>query len=505
MQEKRDLAVPSIPGETYRARALRHLVLCSGLIVAALVVNNFIFNPANIGRQDCGHLEQREPLCPQLDALDPSNPIWRTVGELISTDAFKERAVDWLAGAVQIPTEIYDDVTEIDDHRWDSFRRFHEYLLEAFPLVHSSLKLTKVNSYGLLYEWTGADLSLKPVLLAAHQDVVPVEPQTVADWTYPPFSGHFDGTRIWGRGSSDDKSGLIGLLSAIESMLELGFSPERTLVLSFGCDEEASGHFGARELGKAMLDIYGRNSFAFIVDEGGGFSEEYGTTFATPGVAEKGYLDLRIDVASLGGHSSVPPSHTTIGMLSRILVELEENPFPVEMSTESVLYGTLKCYASHGKTMPLDLRKAIVDSTRSKKALKHLGDILFTDPTNVALVGSTQAIDIVQGGVKSNALPEQAYAVVNHRISTLSSLAEVIEHDTKTIKGVAERFNLTFISFGETISDPGVPGAFGSLVLSDAYNSSLPPLRRRRHQGHTRDPMSSFREQFKRHTTLIEG
>ena len=31
---------------------------------------------------------------------------------------------------------------------------------------------------------------------------------------------------------------------------------------------------------------------------------------ATPGIAEKGYIDVRVDVTSPGGHSSVPPSHT---------------------------------------------------------------------------------------------------------------------------------------------------------------------------------------------------
>ncbi|KAH7879032.1 carboxypeptidase S [Lentinula edodes] len=416
------------------------------------------------------------PLCSQYDVLVPKNLLWNTVGEVVGTEEFKDRAVNWLAGAIRIPTESYDDFGPIgEDPRWETFKHFHDYLLEAFPLVHSTLSLTKINTHSLLYEWTGTDSSIKPVLLAAHQDVVPVEPRTAADWTYPPYSGHFDGTRIWGRGASDDKSGLISLLSAIELLLEAGFKVERTFVLAFGCDEEASGHFGALQLGKAMLEIYGPNAFAFIVDEGGDISEHYGTVFAAPGVAEKGYLDLRVDVASPGGHSSIPPSHTTIGILSQLLVEFENNPFPVEMSTDSVFYGTLQCYAGHGKTIPSDLRKAIVHSGSSKKALKKLGDILFKNPANVALVGTTQAIDLIQGGVKSNALPEQAYAVVNHRISTLSSLAEVIDRDTDTLKGLANKFNLSFISFGKTISDTSASSAYGSLVFSDAFNNSLVP------------------------------
>jgi hypothetical protein len=43
-------------------------------------------------------------------------------------------------------------------------------------------------------------------------DVVPVLPATKDLWTHDPFGGEYDGTYIWGRGSSDDKSGLIGIM-----------------------------------------------------------------------------------------------------------------------------------------------------------------------------------------------------------------------------------------------------------------------------------------------------
>lgn len=42
----------------------------------------------------------------------------------------------------------------------------------------------------------------------------------------------------------------------------------------------------------------------------GGFGELYGAIFAVPAVAEKGYLDVRVEVSSPGGHSSIPPAHT---------------------------------------------------------------------------------------------------------------------------------------------------------------------------------------------------
>lgn len=98
------------------------------------------------------------------------------------------------------------------DSRWEVFAPFHEYLLTTFPNVHATLKLTKVNTYGLVYAWEGTDTSLKPLLLTAHQDVVPVNPESVDEWTHPPFSGYFDGERVWGRGAWDDKGHLISIM-----------------------------------------------------------------------------------------------------------------------------------------------------------------------------------------------------------------------------------------------------------------------------------------------------
>lgn len=136
-------------------------------------------------------------------------------------------------------------------------------------ISHATLALTKVNTHGLVFEWKGSNESLKPLLLMGHQDVVPVNPDTVSEWTHPPFSGHFDGKLLWGRGSSDDKNGLIGVLSTVETLIENGFKPTRSIVLSFGFDEEASGLQGASQLAEHLLEKYGENAFALLVDEGG--------------------------------------------------------------------------------------------------------------------------------------------------------------------------------------------------------------------------------------------
>ncbi|KAF9262223.1 carboxypeptidase S [Marasmius fiardii PR-910] len=417
--------------------------------------------------------------CPQADVLIPAEnrAIWEGLKDSYKTDEFRLRAVDWLAGAVKIPTESYDAMDSVGvDPRWKIFGELHEYLKVAFPLVHSKLILTKHNTYGLLYEWKGSDSSLKPLLIMAHQDVVPVDPKTVNEWTHPPYSGYYDGSNLWGRGSNDDKSGLIASLSAVETLLESRFQPMRTVLLSYGFDEEASGPEGARILAKDLLEQWGENSIGMIIDEGapGGFSEQHGSVFAHPGVAEKGYFDVRVEVTTAGGHSSVPPSHTSIGILSKLLVEIEDHPYNAQLSRDDILYSTLQCYAEHAKSFPSDLRKVIRHSANSDKALRELQHIINQDPQYVNLIATTQAIDLIQGGVKSNALPEQAWAVVNHRISTRSSLEETQAHNIKVLKKFAKLFNLTFTAFGQHITDPDTPSK-GKLTLSDAFHDGLEP------------------------------
>ncbi|KIY66589.1 carboxypeptidase S [Cylindrobasidium torrendii FP15055 ss-10] len=418
-------------------------------------------------------------LCAQVDALYPTKNtgLWDEVGDIVGTETFKSKAIEWLAGAVRVPTESYDGMDPVGvDPRWDAFGPFHDYLLGAFPQVHATLQLEKVNTWGLLYEWTGSDASLKPLLLAGHQDVVPVHPNTVSEWVHPPYSGYYDGELIWGRGSSDDKSGVIGILSALETLILKGFQPTRSIVLAFGFDEEISGTHGAAFLASRLLEKYGQNAFALVVDEGGGFTEVYGTPVATPGTAEKGYIDIKVAVAAPGGHSSVPPAHTSIGILSSLLVAIEANPYELKLTREDILYETLQCYAAHGKTVPPELRKAVKKAAHSDKGLRAIEDILFTELAYASLVKTTQAIDLIDGGVKTNALPEQAAAVVNHRISTRSSVKETQDHITTTLAPVAASFSLNFTAFGDVIAS--VPNAKGTLDLSPAFSHSLEPAPR---------------------------
>ncbi|KAJ3823013.1 carboxypeptidase S [Lentinula raphanica] len=416
--------------------------------------------------------------CPQTMVLVPraNHKLWLNAGEEFNTMAFKASAIHWLSGAIQIETETYDDMGPVgEDPRWENRLQFHDYLEKTFPLVHTYLKLEKINTYGLLYTWQGSDDSLKPSLLMAHFDVVPVNPDTLSDWAYPPYSGWFDGELIWGRGSTDDKGALIGIMGAMEVLLRHGFQPSRTLVAAFGFDEEGGGYYGAQELAATVLNRYGEDSFAFVIDEGGGFAERFGTVFATPGVAEKGYVNVELSVSGPGGHSSIPPEHTTIGILSALLVELETHPFEAHIERNTSSYHLFQCFAEHGTAISPTLRDAIRLSASSDEALREVEVLLFQDPWYKSLVGTTQAIDMVRGGVKSNALPEQAWAVVNHRIATTTSVNATIEHDVALLQPLAEQFELEFSTLGKKISIPGGTPK-GNLQLTRSFGMEPAPV-----------------------------
>ena len=69
--------------------------------------------------------------------------------------------------------------------------------------------------------------------------------------------------------------------------------------------------------------------------------------------------------------------------------------------TGNVFYDTLICTAAHSAEVDQNLRKTILASTKSEKALKAVESVIFQNPLITALVGTTRAVDIVGGGVKS--------------------------------------------------------------------------------------------------------
>ncbi len=165
-----------------------------------------------------------------------------------------------------------------------------------------------------------------------------------------------------------------------------------------------------------------------MLDGGGGVVEDaipgVKAPVATIGVAEKGYLSLVLEAEAEGGHSSMPPAHTTIGQLSQAVARLENSPFKPNL-------GAITTFLRYvGPDLSFGMQVAMANPWLFKGSImRQLGK----SPTLNALVRTTQAVTMVAGGVKDNILPRLAKAVVNYRVYPGDTLRSVYEHTVDAI------------------------------------------------------------------------
>ena len=261
----------------------------------------------------------------------------------------------------------------------------------------------------------------------AHQDVVPVDPKNAAAWLYSPFGGEVRDGYVWGRGSLDIKSGLLGILEAAEMLIGAGFQPERTVYFVFGHDEEVGGNFGAKQVAKLLFEA--GVAPIFVLDEGGLIVQDVVPGVAGPvaliGIAEKGYLSLELSVAGAGGHSSRPPKQTAIGILSRGVSALEERPLPARFAG-----ATEQLFRTVGPSMPFMKRTVFANLWLFRPLVIH---ILSASENTDATVRTTTAVTMIRGGEKENVLPTSAVAIVNFRLLPGDRAEDVVEHARRAI------------------------------------------------------------------------
>lgn len=360
-------------------KLLKALLIALAAVIVVFVVNTLTFNRSAVSIQ------------PLLDAS--------------TVDA--SQVAQRLSKGIQFATISHMDETKLER---EAFTGFHAFLKESYPALHETLSLEMVGELSLLYRWKGSDASLKPILFMSHQDVVPVDRETRDRWVHEPFSGAIEDGIIWGRGAVDIKSGVLGAMEAVEDLITKGFQPKRDIYLAFGHDEEIGGDLGAASI-SALLKERGLD-FKFILDEGGsivgdGIIPGMETPVALVGIAEKGYVSLELKAKAVGGHSSMPPKHTALGVIAQAIVDIENHPFPANMAYSRKLFNTI------GPAMG-GVEKAIFANMWLTEPLVER--ILSGSKTTNAAVRTTTAVTMAKGSSKDNILPSEASAVVNFRI-----------------------------------------------------------------------------------------
>jgi carboxypeptidase PM20D1 len=328
-------------------------------------------------------------------------------------------AAERLAEAVRFKTVSNEDPSKME---MGEFRRFNDFLVDAYPNVHASLERETVDPCSLIYTWKGTKPDLKPALMLSHTDVVPVEEDQLEKWEHGPYSGDIADGWIWGRGTLDDKVGVLGLLEAAEVLVAKGHKPKRTIVFAFGCDEEVGGRVGAQKMAKLFADR--GIEFEFAYDEGLAIVEGIVPGISNPvaliGLVEKGFATYTLTVDTEGGHSSMPPRHSAIGILGEGLAKLENNQMPTRLNP-----ATRKMFEYVGPHMPFGMKIVFANLWLLQPVLVSQ---LAAQPSTNAAVRTTTAVTIMRAGVQDNVLPKKATAKVNFRLAPGDTMKDVKQH-----------------------------------------------------------------------------
>lgn len=343
-----------------------------------------------------------------------------TIGHI----TFGDDAIARFAKSLTYKTISWQEAEKFDS---SEFRNFHAFLKEQFPLMDSLLDKQYINELSLLYKWQGSNPNLKPILLMAHQDVVPVDTAKLDVWDELPFAGKISNGWVYGRGAQDVKCQLMGLHEAAEYLLAQGYQPERTIYFSFGHDEEIGGEQGAKKVAEYLKQE--NIQLDYLMDEGGtilkGVVPGLDKPVAVIGTAEKGFVSFELTVNGDGGHSSMPPKETAIGILSSAIDRLESNPYPLEIAGV-----TAQMFDYVGPEMGFGMKMAMANRWLFSSVIT--GELAKGNSARATL-HTTTAPTIFQSGTKENVLPTTARAIVNHRIMPGHTIEYLLQRDKEVI------------------------------------------------------------------------
>ncbi len=176
----------------------------------------------------------------------------------------------------------------------------------------------------------GGGAKKPPICFTGHIDTVPLG---AAHWSHDAFAGETDGDRMYGRGSTDMKSGVAAFIAAaVELAPRLASTPGLAIVITAG---EEIGCEGARFLADSgLLDRAG----AIVVAE---------PTANYPYIGHKGLAWFEIETTGVTAHGSMPEfGDNAIVKMARVIEDLEGFRFPIEshavMGRPTLNVGTIR-------------------------------------------------------------------------------------------------------------------------------------------------------------------
>ena len=260
------------------------------------------------------------------------------------------------------------------------------------------------------------------LMFMSHTDVVPVEEEE--KWRFPPFSATIADGRVFGRGASDCKGLLSCQLTAMRILKRNGVNLQDGLILASGADEEHGGRYGFGWLAENHPE---KLAAPLAVNEGGGVPiEAAGNLTYLLGVGEKGRLQLEIDVRGASAHASTPWQGTNaLFGLSEVVKRIEA--YEPERDTSTSLFQHLSTFAIEDRPSAGNIDQIIADTEdqnpRFASIMRALSRMTIT-PT------------MIQGGIKSNSVPESVRLTCDVRALPHQDEAYVRTELEKILEGI---------------------------------------------------------------------
>jgi acetylornithine deacetylase/succinyl-diaminopimelate desuccinylase-like protein len=270
----------------------------------------------------------------------------------------------------------------------------------------------------------------KPVLMMAHEDVVPVDR---VHWTVDPFAAELRDGVVWGRGASDDKSPLAAHL---ETMLQLHRSGQRfarDIVFLAEASEETSSPAGMHTLVNRYWD---KIACEFAINEGGAAEVAEGHPAGKIpyfGIATGEKLPRAVTLTSKGtsGHGSVPVLDNAVTHLAQAVARLGTWETPMRLNE------TTRTFFS---------RLATISPPEKAQIFSHLDDpasqayLHKNIPAFYSMLHTSVVPTILTAGFKVNVIPPDAHAEIDIRAlpdedltAFLSEMNRIVDDPSVTI------------------------------------------------------------------------
>jgi acetylornithine deacetylase/succinyl-diaminopimelate desuccinylase-like protein len=270
------------------------------------------------------------------------------------------------------------------------------------------------------------DGSKRPVLIAAHEDVVGVEREK---WSVDPFAGIIRDGYVYGRGAIDFKGGLAVFAQAALDIAKQKRPLARDLIFLAEADEEGGGPNGTRYLAEKVWD---KIDCEFALNEGGWIIKDDAgkVQYVSISTADKLGISLLLTARGTSTHSSMPRPDNAIFTLARALAKLADYDTAPRL-TDSTRQFFLTLAATSAEPMKSHFRN--LATSRDPKLMAAADKAISENTLLHAIMRNTIAPVFLNAGFRNNVIPGSADATINFRVIPGTTLDELIAEVKRVI------------------------------------------------------------------------